>query len=79
MFYRVKSLPEVHRIESNGCTLWIVKVLIDHMFYGNECVRTAAAFPVSKLRCSQVLLYYVTQMHVENHFLKGPSYNWCNI
>ena len=36
MFYRVESLAEVHRIESNGCALWIVKVLIDSMLYGNE-------------------------------------------
>ena len=43
MFYRVKSLTEVHRKESNGCTLWIVKVLIDRMLYGDERVRTAAA------------------------------------
>ena len=44
----------------------------------NVC-STASAFPVSKLRCSQVLLYYVTCMRVEDDFLKGPSYNWCNI
>lgn len=79
MFYRIKSLTEVHRIESNGCTLWIVKVLIYRMLYGDERIRTAAALPVRKLRGSQVLLYYVTRMRIEDDFLKSPSYNWCNI
>ena len=79
MFYIVKSLTEVHRKESNGCTLWIVKVLIDRMLYGDERIRTATAFPVSKLRGSQVLLYYVARMRIEDDFLKNPSNNWCNI
>lgn len=49
MFYRVESFIEVYCIELNGCVLWIVKVLIDCMLYGNECVCIVVVFFVSKL------------------------------
>ena len=79
MVHGVESFAEVHGEYADCTAAPIIQMFTNMVLDRDECICTAAPFPVGKLGGAQVLLDDVLHVGPVNNFLERPGNDWRDV